>query len=109
MNDSRPKAADADLAVGRNPQGPEADPEVMERATRRRFTAEYKAKVVQEASRCELPGELGALLRREGLYSSHLWAWRKRLESHGLGACCAYANPRSTPPELQSCVELNVT
>ena len=86
MNDtpSRPKAADADLALGRNPQGPEADPEVMERATRRRFTAEYKAKIVQEAARCELPSELGALLRREGLYSSHLSAWRKQLESHGL-------------------------
>jgi len=45
--------------------------EVPERAKRRRFTAEYKLKIVQEADRCS-SGEVGALLRREGLYSSHL-------------------------------------
>ena len=43
---------------------------------RRRFTAEYKERVLREADRCEKPGDLGALLRREGLYSSHLAKWR---------------------------------
>ena len=47
-----------------------------EKAQRRRFTAAYKLNVLEEAARCRAPGELGALLRREGLYSSHLAAWR---------------------------------
>jgi transposase-like protein len=46
--------------------------------TRRRFTAEYKLEILREAEACRAPGELGALLRREGLYSSHLTAWRKQ-------------------------------
>lgn len=53
------------------------DPEVPERATRRRFTAEYKLRIVQEAEACQ-DGEIGALLRREGLYSSHLSKWREQ-------------------------------
>ncbi len=50
--------------------------EVLARAQRRRFTLEYKRRVLQEANGCTKPGELGALLRREGLYSSHLATWR---------------------------------
>jgi transposase-like protein len=46
------------------------------KATRRRFTAEYKRHVLQEASLAQAPGEVGALVRREGLYSSHLASWR---------------------------------
>ena len=53
--------------------------EVSEKATRRTFTAEYKAKILREAEACER-GEIGALLRREGLYSSHLDKWRKQAE-----------------------------
>ncbi len=52
-------------------------PEVSERPERRRFTAAYKLAVVQEADRCAEPGQIGALLRREGLYSSHLGKWRQ--------------------------------
>jgi transposase-like protein len=55
-----------------------ADPEVPEKARRRRFTAEYKLRVLQEADACGEPGEIGALLRREGLYSSHLVVWRRQ-------------------------------
>jgi len=51
--------------------------EVTEKATRRRFTAEYKRRIVREAAACKGAGEVGALLRREGLYSSHLTYWRK--------------------------------
>ena len=54
---------------------PEATSEVITRPVRRRFTAEYKLRILQEADRCA-PGELGALLRREGLYSSNLSKWR---------------------------------
>jgi transposase-like protein len=50
--------------------------EVKPKATRRRFTKEYKLKILKEADACKKPGELGALLRREGLWSSHLSTWR---------------------------------
>ncbi len=53
------------------------DPEVAERAKRRLFTAEYKLRILQEADACKESGEIGALLRREGLYSSHLSTWRR--------------------------------
>lgn len=55
-----------------------ADPEVVAQATRRRFTAEYKRQVLAEADQCTAQGDLGALLRREGLYSSHLSTWRRQ-------------------------------
>jgi len=61
-------------------RGPEGapDPEVTERAKRRRFTAEYKLRILREADACKRDGDLGALLRREGLYSSHLATWRRQ-------------------------------
>jgi len=55
------------------------DPEVVEKASRRRFTAKYKRQIALEAEQCALPGEIGALLRREGLYSSVLARWRRQL------------------------------
>ncbi len=56
---------------------PIPDPEVSALPKRRRFTAAFKAQVVEEAERCTQSGEIGALLRREGLYSSQLSQWRK--------------------------------
>jgi len=67
------------------------DPELVERPTRRRFTAEYKLRVVREAQACSKPGEIGALLRREGLYSSILSEWRRAAES---GTLAALERPR---------------
>lgn len=58
------------------------DPEVLPKAERRRFSAEYKRRILQEADACTSPGEIGAWLRREGLYSSHLTTWRRQRE-HG--------------------------
>src|SRR5216683_319154 len=58
--------------------GPEI--EVAAKATRRRFAVEYKRKIVREADGCKTPGAVGALLRREGLYSSHLTTWRAARE-----------------------------
>jgi transposase len=55
--------------------------EVVAKAERRRFTAEYKLRVLHEADRCKQPGEIGALLRREGLYWSNLITWRKQRQS----------------------------
>src|ERR1700704_2378189 len=54
--------------------------EVVAKAVRRRFTVEYKRKIVREADGCKTPGAVGALLRREGLYSSHLTTWRAARE-----------------------------
>jgi transposase len=54
--------------------------EVVAKATRRRFRVEYKRKIVREADACKTPGGIGALLRREGLYSSHLTTWRAARE-----------------------------
>ena len=51
------------------------DPEVVPKAERRRFSAEYKRRILQAADACAQPGEVGTLLRREGLYSSHLTTW----------------------------------
>jgi transposase-like protein len=60
------------------------DPEVEARPQRRRFTAEYKARILREAEQCRKSGEIGALLRREGLYASHLITWRRQREKDGV-------------------------
>jgi len=60
------------------------DPQVNGRPRRRTFTAEYKLKILKEADACDKPGQVGALLRREGLYSSHLTKWRKLREQGAL-------------------------
>lgn len=56
------------------------DPEVPAKVQRRRFSAEYRLRILKQADACQKPGELGALLRREGLYSSHLAKWRRQRE-----------------------------
>lgn len=60
------------------------DPEVPEKPIRRRFTAAYKLAILREADQCTEHGELGALLRREGLYSSHLRTWKQQREQGAL-------------------------
>jgi transposase len=60
--------------------------EVMPKAKRRTFTAKYKRDIVREADGCAEPGAIGALLRREGLYSSHLADWRREVEAGQLSA-----------------------
>jgi transposase len=62
------------------------DPEVQAHPKRRRFTPAYKARIVEEAERCSQSGEVGALLRREGLYSSHLAKWREQYRTGALDA-----------------------
>jgi transposase-like protein len=59
---------------------PLPDPEVPAKAKRRQFTAEYKRSILGEAEACRDEGAIGALLRREGLYSSHLTTWRRQRE-----------------------------
>lgn len=57
--------------------------EVVAKAKRRTFSAEYKREIVRKADACKEPGEVGALLREEGLYSSHLTVWRRDFEARG--------------------------
>jgi transposase-like protein len=59
-------------------------PEVLEKPVRRRFTVEYKAKILAEADACTETGQFGELLRREGLYSSHLTTWRRQRDEGAL-------------------------
>lgn len=62
------------------------DPEVSAKAARRRFTADYKRRILTLAEACTVPGSLGALLRREGLYASNLTAWRRQRDAGMLSA-----------------------
>ena len=70
------------------------DPEVVERAKRRRFTAQYKLRILEEAKACQAPSEVGALLRREGLYSSHLTQWRRARREGSLKALSKQRGPQ---------------
>lgn len=69
------------------------------KATRRTFTAEYKQRILQEADRCQQRGELGALLRREGLYSSLLTVWRQALRASPSGTRRRGPSPAPTDPK----------
>lgn len=73
-----------------------------ERPRRRRFTAEYKLHILKEAGACRRPGELGALLRREGLYTSHSTTWRRQRDQ---GALVAWRRPRGRPKSNPLAVE----
>jgi transposase len=74
--------------------------EVVAKAPRRRFTAEYKRRIVREADRCTTAGAIGALLRREGLYSSHLTNWRAARDRGELeGLAPKKRGPKAPPPD----------
>ena len=74
--------------------------EVVAKATRRRFTVDYKVKVLKEADLCQKPGEVGALLRREGLYSSHLSVWRAARDRGEIaGLTPKKRGPKHLPPD----------
>ena len=75
------------------------DLEVVPKASRRKFTAEYKLRILVEADACK-PGQVGALLRREGLYRSHLDKWRKQLRQGSLQALAA--KRRGPKPDPQA-------
>ena len=79
------------------------DTEVAAGAKRRRFSAEYKMRIVGQAGRCREPGEIGSLLRREGLYSSHLAKWRAE---HARGAMKALAGSNRGPRPKRQAAEI---
>jgi len=75
------------------------DPEVPAKAQRRRFAAQYKKKILEEADACKSsPGAMGALLRREGLFSSHLTTWRKQREKGELDGLAPKKRGRKAKP-----------
>lgn len=78
---------------------PIPDPAVPERPVRRRFTAEYKLRILREADRCAQSGQLGALLRREGLYSSHLTTWRQQRDQGTLAGLAPKRRGRKASPD----------
>ena len=81
----------------------EQEVEVVAKAQRRRFTAAYKRRILQEAERCTKPGEVGALLRREGLYSSNLTAWRAaRARGELAGDEVKHRGPKPKPPHPEA-------
>ena len=71
------------------------DPEIPEKASRRRFSARYKLTILDEYDRLSEPGAKGALLRREGLYSSHIVEWRR---ARDVGALAELGRPRGRKP-----------
>ena len=83
------------VAGGRAAPAGVPDPELVEQAKRRSFTAKYKLEILAKADACTRPGEVGELLRREGLYTSHLTYWRKQVRD---GALKELGKPRGRKP-----------
>ncbi len=77
------------------------DPEVTAKAKRRVFTAEYKARILREAEALAETGGVGEMLRREGLYSSHLTSWRRALERGGVEGLTAKKRGRKGVPNRE--------
>jgi transposase-like protein len=93
-----------------NPNGAKAvvapDPEVRPTPGRRTFTAEYKLRILAEVDGSAEPGAIGALLRREGLYSSHLTKWRRQRSAGALQVGVAPVRGRKPTPEAQEVARL---
>ena len=91
-------------APGDGRAGATPDPEAVAKPKRRQFTAEYRLRTLEEAGRCTQRGEVGRLLRREGLFSSHLATWRKgslrELASKKRGAKPAERNPLDAKAQM---------
>jgi len=101
-----PRGGGPERSEGPPPRGADSSAEVSARATRRRFSAADKVRIVREADACTERGAVGALLRREGVYSSLLAAWRKQRGEHGVEGLAAkkrgpVAKPKPSARELE--------
>src|SRR5664280_2874389 len=85
------------------------DPEVADRPTRRRFTGAYKVAILDELDRATTPGSKGAILRREGLYSSHVTDWRRLRALGGLEALGRSRGPKAAHPLVAENERLRAT
>ncbi len=90
-------ASDPDVPSG-HAASPAPDPEVSEKPTRRQYPAEYKLRILKEVDACSEPGDVGAFLRREGLYSSLLSTWRRQREDGSLKALSPSKRGRKVTP-----------
>jgi transposase len=94
------------IGAGLNPP----DPEVLEKKPRRKFTAAYKLRILKEAEACTEPGEIGALLRGEGLYSSNLASWRRQCDQgrfKGLSPKKRGRKPKARNPLAEKLAQLD--
>jgi len=91
---SEPGRSSVETTNGRAPRGVAVTNETLERPRRRTFTAEYKLGVLQEADVASAPGAIGELLRREGLYSSHLVTWRRERDAGALASLSKRRGPQ---------------
>jgi transposase-like protein len=80
--------------------------EVVPKASRRQYSAEYKLRILREADGCQVIGEIGALLRREGLYSSHLTTWRRQRERGELEGLAGQKRGPKADPQAAELVRL---
>lgn len=85
------------------PIAPSSDSEVVPRAVRRTFSTADKHRILQAADRCTKPGEVGALMRREGVYSSSLSTWRRQREAADLAALAPQKRgPKADPARIEA-------
>ena len=105
---SEPERGGAQDHAGRAGRVPgEGGTEVPPRARRRTFTVGYKLRILRQADACRRPGELGALLRREGLYSSHLATWRRERDRGAVEVLASRRRgPKGPSPEAKRVAEL---
>ena len=82
------------------------DPEFVAKAKRRKFATEYKLRIIEEADACTEPGQIGALLRREGLYSSHLSKWRQLRKEGQLQALSKKRGRKAQDPSVAELAKL---
>ena len=89
---------DAHRVAGNAPSGARPNPEVVATARRRQFTSGDKRRILDAADRCTQPGEIGALLRKEGIYSSHLTTWRRQRAANERAALEPHKRGRKVDP-----------
>jgi transposase-like protein len=87
-----------ETSQGVAPSGAQPDPEVVATARRRQFTSGDKRRILEAADRCTQPGEIGALLRKEGIYSSHLTTWRRQRAADERAALAPQQRGRKADP-----------
>ena len=97
-------APPAGSLLSKSPPTPLPSSQALSPRKRRVFSADYKLKILEEAAQAHEPGSLGALLRRENLYSSHLTCWRRELDLHGklgMTAIQRGRKPKLDPKDLR--------
>ena len=97
MNELK-KEETMEASQGLAPSGAQPDPEVVATARRRQFTSADKRRILEAADRCTQPGEIGALLRKEGIYSSHLSTWRRQRAADERAALAPQKRGRKADP-----------